>query len=368
MQSISVFNNKGGVGKTTLTFHLAHALGGLGKKVLMIDADPQCNLTICSLATDRIESIWAAENELIDAGIEDYRAKHSNEDMKSLLATTRTLHFCLMPTEEGTGEYERQPPPEKITSNVHLIPGRLSLHSFEDKIASRWSDAFLGDPLALRTITRIRALAAEYAHKWKYDYVIVDTSPSLGILNKVVISTVDAFFVPATPDMFSLYGIRNIGRALKRWRHEFETMKSLLSDQKRSLFPHNFVSFLGYTIYNAKKYDNKSSPLGLASAHQLFANKLPGEIREYIPSELHANLTDELLAEPIGGSAVIHSHSTYPSVAQTYHIPMWRVPFQRPLLDDHANSVPSQKQRYLDTEDAYKTFALDLLTRMPAGA
>ena len=43
---ISVFNNKGGVGKTTLSFHLAHALAELGHRVLMVDLDPQCNLTI----------------------------------------------------------------------------------------------------------------------------------------------------------------------------------------------------------------------------------------------------------------------------------------------------------------------------------
>src|SRR5712671_22277 len=45
MKIISVFNNKGGVGKTTLTFHLAHALGEIGYRVLLMDLDPQCNLT-----------------------------------------------------------------------------------------------------------------------------------------------------------------------------------------------------------------------------------------------------------------------------------------------------------------------------------
>ena len=63
MRSISVFNNKGGVGKTTLTFHLAQALGLLGHKVLLIDADPQCNLTIFALHTEVIEAIWEAEDE-----------------------------------------------------------------------------------------------------------------------------------------------------------------------------------------------------------------------------------------------------------------------------------------------------------------
>ena len=49
MKILSVFNNKGGVGKTTLTYHVANALAEMGYKVLMIDADPQCNLTIYAL-------------------------------------------------------------------------------------------------------------------------------------------------------------------------------------------------------------------------------------------------------------------------------------------------------------------------------
>ena len=61
MKVISVFNNKGGVGKTTLTFHLAHTLAELGYKVLLIDADPQCNLSIYGVPEDKIGEIWDKE-------------------------------------------------------------------------------------------------------------------------------------------------------------------------------------------------------------------------------------------------------------------------------------------------------------------
>jgi cellulose biosynthesis protein BcsQ len=367
MHSISVFNNKGGVGKTTLTYHLAHALGALGHKVLLIDADPQCNLTIFALSNDAIEGIWNAEDELVDGGVDAYRTKHDKSDLKKLLSTTRTLHFCLMPTEDGTGEFPSLPPAHKLASNVDIVPGRLSLHNFEDKIAARWSDAFLGDSLALRTITRIRTLTEEYADKHHYDYVIVDTSPSLGILNKSIISTVDAFFVPAAPDLFSLYGIRNIGRSLNRWHTEFTTMKSLLSEQKKKLFPEKFVSFIGYTIYNAKRYETGSTKWHLAKAHQLYADRLPAEIKSSIPKHLRVDLSDDILAAPIGGTAVMHGHNTYPSLAQYYHVPIWRVPLQKTLLADHDTTVHGNKARFVSTEAAYKQFAADLLGRV-AGA
>ena len=66
MKTISIFNNKGGVGKTTLTFHLAHALAVMGKRVLMIDADPQCNLTLYAMTQEKIVDIWDKEDKFIE--------------------------------------------------------------------------------------------------------------------------------------------------------------------------------------------------------------------------------------------------------------------------------------------------------------
>jgi cellulose biosynthesis protein BcsQ len=87
--------------------------------------------------------------------------------------------------------------------------------------------------------------------------VIMDTSPSLGSLNKVIISTADGFLIPCMPDMFSLYGVRNIGNALGIWKKQFDTIYHLLSSEKRKSFPTNYVRLLGFTIYNAKKYSGE---------------------------------------------------------------------------------------------------------------
>ena len=67
VKTISVFNNKGGVGKTTLTFHLAHALAEQGRRTLLIDLDPQCNLTIYGMDQDALHAIWKAEDAFIAA-------------------------------------------------------------------------------------------------------------------------------------------------------------------------------------------------------------------------------------------------------------------------------------------------------------
>ncbi|WMJ09212.1 ParA family protein [Nitrosomonas sp. sh817] len=365
MKVLSVFNNKGGVGKTTLTFHLSHALSEIGYKVLMIDADPQCNLTIYSIAEEKIHDIWEKEDSFIDLGMDATKKDLTERAFDQILNSPRSLHFIVKSTEEGTGELSKLPPPFKLTESLDIIPGRLSLHTFEEAISKRWPDVYRGDPLAIRTLTRIRSLANEYTSVHQYDFVIVDTSPSLGVLNKVIISTVDGFFIPALPDIFSLYGIRNIGKALSVWKTEFDILYKLLSEDKRKAFPAQFVSFLGYTIYNAKPYSNsKDGTRGLAKAHSNYAEKIPSAIKEYIKPELRNHLTDQLLGSPIGDDCIMYTHNTFPAMAQKYHMPMWKVPSNAKKEPGDSSTLAGARQKYEDTKDSYKKFATELLKRV----
>ncbi|MEB8474954.1 ParA family protein, partial [Acidithiobacillus ferriphilus] len=233
MKIISVFNNKGGVGKTTLAFHLANIMCDMGKKVLLIDADPQCNITIYSVSEELVQSIWEEEDGIIDAGI----TNDKNNVPDDILKKPRSIHFLLQPIIDGVDNYSSMPPPHSIRKNLSIIPGRLSLYMFEDTVSKRWSDLYRGDPLAIRTVTAIRNLAEQYGKKYKFDYIIIDTSPSLGVFNKTIISLADGFFIPAQPDIFSLYGIKNIGKSLSQWQNEFHIIYNLLGDEKRRRFP-----------------------------------------------------------------------------------------------------------------------------------
>jgi len=278
MKLISVFNNKGGVGKTTLTYHLASALAEIGKKVLMLNLDPQCNLTVYGVDQETLHNIWEQEDRFID-DFNATRNKFTEPEFNLFNSNPRTIHYILKPVEDGTSDLEKLPPPIGIAQNLDLIPGRLTLHMYENKIAERWSGLYRGEPLSIRTVTQIRAIACGYASEFMYDFIIVDTSPSLGALNKVIISTVDGFLVPCLPDMFSLYGIRNIGKSLLDWKKDFDTIYTLLSSDKRNVFPEKFVSFLGFTIYNAKKYTGRT-PLNLAQAAFNYAKRIPTTIKD----------------------------------------------------------------------------------------
>jgi cellulose biosynthesis protein BcsQ len=361
---ISVFNNKGGVGKTTLTFHLAHALAEMGRRVLLVDLDPQCNLTIYGMPVETIQELWDAEVSYIDEpGFGDTRKSASTREFKALCSKTRTMHFLLKPAEEGTGELDVLPPPFRLTQNLDLLPGRLTLHMFEEMVARRWSEAFVGQPLALRTMSEIRRLIHEYAAQHNYDIAIVDTSPSLGPLNKVILSTVDAFLVPCAPDLFSLYGVRNIGNSLTRWQAELRTLYTLIAPSRRPYLPTEFVRFLGYTIYNAKLRTG-SSKWDMAIAHYNYARQIPEVVAEHVPSELSTGIPKRLLKQPIGDTAVMHTHNTFPAHAQKYHCPMWRLPGRTGLDPVDETTIRPNTKRYLDTKTAYVTFATAVLERL----
>ena len=326
-----------------------------------MDLDPQCNLTIFSLEMDEIQEIWEVEDDFVD-DFSAARDTKTEKEFKEIIRSPRSIHFVLKPAEDGTADLDELSPPVELTKNVHLLPGRLTLHLFEAKIGERWSGIYQGDPLAIRTGTRVRTLAYEYAKEYGYDIVIFDTSPSLGALNRNLLTLADGFMIPCSPDLFSVYGIRNIGNALSVWRKQFHTIFQLLSDAKRENFPKQFVKLIGYTIYNAKRYEGLNE-LKLAKAHFQYAEKIPDIIEEYIEPENSLDFED-YLSSSMGDNSIIHSHNTFPSMSQNYHLPMWSLPDCKNLEKDHVSTIGGNQAKYRATQATYRKFAKDFLSRL----
>lgn len=370
MKIISVFNNKGGVGKSTLAYHIGYTLSEMGHKTLFIDLDPQCNLTVFAIPEETLHAIWKEEDVYID----DFESAWKN-DHELIMKNPRSIHFLLKPAEDGVTEFTRFPPTIPLNENLYLIPGRLSIHKYENALAERWNGVYKSDNLAIRTITNIRQICMQYAEQNGYDYVIIDTSPSLGILNKVIISTVDGFLIPVQPDMFSLYGIKNIGDSLQMWDKDFRTIYTLISENKRERFPSHFVRFIGYTIYNAKKYSKKpqNNPFNLAMAHFQYVNQIADTIIRCIQPENRISVSEEVIRTTIGGTNIIHTHNTFPATAQALHCPMWKVPEVWGRLDrsrrdelrergfDHN---PGNNAHMQETKAAYEAYVRDLIARL----
>jgi cellulose biosynthesis protein BcsQ len=362
MKIISIFNNKGGVGKSTLTYHMGCALAEEGKRVLLVDLDPQSNLTLYGLTERQLEEIWSEEEDFIV----DYQAakiKYSKEAFDEFHKKNHSIHYLIKPIEDGESDEPNLSEPVHLMKGLDLIPGRLTLHLFESKLSKNWSEAFLGDPQAIRTVTAIRKKCEEYAEKYEYDVVLIDTSPSLSALNKVIISNSDCFIIPCAPDMFSDYGIRNIGNALSVWKKEFETMYSLLSDSKRKYFPESFVKLIGYTVYNAKKRSDAQNELNIALAHYNYASKIPETIKNHIPKSCLIGDDYSLFEHSLGENAVIHGHGTLPTMAQKYRKPMWLVP-DDPSLGGDKTTIKGNTSKFYATKMGYHRLALDVLSRL----
>jgi len=356
MAIISIFNNKGGVGKTTLLYHLGHALAEKGKKVLFLDLDPQSNLTFNAMHPDIVVEIWEKEDKYIN----DFKnAKNEDPNYNELISSPRSIHFILKPIEDGL-DYDIDIPVYPLNNNIDIIPGRLSLQMFERTISKAWADAFIGMPGAIRTISAIRSLAEKYTLANKYDYVLIDTSPSLGDLNKITISLSDFFFIPCTPDIFSIYGIRNIGATLKIWGKEFHTLFKLLPATQRKYFPEEIVKLIGYTIYKAQKRSDARNSLEIPQAHYTHVVKIPIEIEKEIPVEFICKVD---MKTSIGKNVIIYSHNTFPAMSQKYNVPMWKIPNCSKIESADQGTINSNSAAYKLTLESYIKFAEDIIKR-----
>jgi len=193
MKTIAFFNNKGGVGKTSLVYHLAWMYSDLGLNVLAVDLDPQANLSSVFLEEDRFEELWP-----------EGRHRH-------------TVLGAIEPLLQGVGDI-RSPHVETIADNLGLVVGDLGLSSMEDELSTQWPACLAGKERAFRVISAFHRLIALAAEDREADLVLIDVGPNLGAINRAAIIAAQHVVVPLSPDLFSLQGLRNLGPTLRTWR------------------------------------------------------------------------------------------------------------------------------------------------------
>ncbi|MFI5758679.1 ParA family protein [Streptomyces sp. NPDC051569] len=213
--SIALFNNKGGVGKTTLAYHLAHMMSRLGQNVLAVDLDPQANLTSVCLDESEIEDLWSSSSELIAQGVIAARLPGGGR-----VRGDRTVADAVRPILEGTGDVALVEPVE-LKSGLWLLPGSLDLSRFEDKLSNEWFKSFAGDIAAIRTTTAFHRMIKHAAASVDADIVLIDVGPNLGAINRAALIAADSVLMPLAADLFSLKGLSNLGPTLREWRHNW---------------------------------------------------------------------------------------------------------------------------------------------------
>jgi chromosome partitioning protein len=243
---LAMFNNKGGVGKTTLTYHLAHMFQRLGVRVLAVDLDPQSNLTAAFLDEDDLAILW---NEDQSPAWDEVQPRTGVFSTK-ISPETGTVAQAVAPIMDGTGDI-RQFDPVKIADRLWLVPGDLELSAFEDKLSDAWPKTFPGKDLAaVRTTTAFYRIILSAATKVNADLVLIDVGPNLGAINRSALLTADSVLMPLAADLFSLRGLRNLGPTLREWRSVWqETVLPRFPDSIPA--PAGKMDPLGYVIMQA---------------------------------------------------------------------------------------------------------------------
>lgn len=172
---IAITNQKGGVGKTTTTFNLGVALAKQGKRVLVVDVDPQSNLTTYAG--------WYDENELKYTLTDLMEQSMNDEEIKT---KESILHH---------------------SENVDLIPSNLSLSALENSLTYAMS----------REYTLRNCLSSI---KDDYDYILLDCQPSLGMLTINALASANSVIIPVQSEYFALRGMADLFKIINKVRRQ----------------------------------------------------------------------------------------------------------------------------------------------------
>ena len=227
---IAIFNHKGGVGKTTLTINIAAALAGLRKRVLLVDSDPQCNLT----------------SYLVDPDVVDDMLDSSES------ARGRTIWSAVQPVAEGTADVKIVEPIETSVSRMFLVPGDIALSKYEQDLHTSWGECFQRRVRGFRGVSALSFLANSVSASHEIDFVFYDSGPNIGPLNRSILLDCDFFVVPAACDGFSVQAFKTLGRTLYEWIRDWGTVLTMAPDDVY-LLPGR-PGFLGHIIQRFREY------------------------------------------------------------------------------------------------------------------
>ncbi len=258
-QRIALFNHKGGVSKTTTTFNLGWMLASKGKKVILVDADPQCNLTGIVLGYTGItefEQFYKKETNLRDGIAPAF------ESRPKLIEAVECI-------------------PVKGQKDLFLLPGHIRLSEYEVTLGI--AQELSGSIQTLQNLPgSIAYLLEKTAKKFDADYVLIDMNPGLSSINQNLLMTSNFFIVPTNPDYFSVMAIESLATVLPKWYTWAEKARTLpILTAATYPFPQVTPKLLGIVVQNYR-------PRGGAPAAGF--QRWIDEINEIVSSKLVSEL------------------------------------------------------------------------------
>jgi cellulose biosynthesis protein BcsQ len=261
MKTLAFFNHKGGVGKTTLAANVADSLIDLGKRVLLIDADPQCNLT----------SFYLEEKEL------DKLLGESGEEVGG------TIWSAIKPVIDGTGPLKEVQAYE-IRKGLFVCPGDVLLADYEEELPTAWTGSFARRERDYNVMCALSRAAREMGRRYEVDIVIFDMGPNVGPLNRTLLLDSDYFITPVAADLFSLRALTTVGRSVARWITDWKIVRSLATPENLATLIHGSPVYLGYITSAYKVSSGRTS----TTPHEYWEAKIAPRVRTKVAEVLRA--------------------------------------------------------------------------------
>jgi len=333
---IAFFNNKGGVGKTSLVYHLTWMYADLGIRVVAADLDPQANLSAAFLSERRLETLWrdntypqtvyGSIHPLID-GIGDIATPHIE------IIEDYPYYQLSLIDEEAL--------PLSSGNLIALLAGDLALSQFEDQLSDTWPRCLDGDPRAFRVTSAFWRIMQKAAELHQARLVLMDLGPNLGAINRAALIAADYVIMPLSPDLFSLQGLRNLGPTLNRWRkgwHDrLDKWQSAPKSQSAQILelPKGTMKPTGYVVLqHVVRMDRP------VKAYDYWIAQIPQEYRQ---SVLGQNLDHAII--PITNDqhclALLKHYRSLMPLAQEAHKPMFYLRPADGALGSHMQAVHS---------------------------
>lgn len=228
-KTLCLFNHKGGVSKTTTTFNLGWALADMGKTVLVVDLDSQCNLTGLVLGYNSIDDDHMARfyesrahltmRPIVSALIDGVSPERFVEQDKGEVIGTSHDRLFLLPGHLDVSELDSQ-----ISVSLKIAPGIPATRNIPASL-----------PKTMQLI----------ADKIGADYTLYDLSPNIGGLNQVMLMSSDYFIIPTSPDYFCLQAVSSLEKTIPKWHEEIEQFKRMNRFDDRTYPIKNRPMFLG---------------------------------------------------------------------------------------------------------------------------